>query len=97
MRRQVEELQSENRFLKDSFSSLSKKIEKLEESAAKSSKEHGESVRGLYKGVDNLTQFLNDIQNNQIEQSRRIKNIEADFRFFERRVKLNLLIDCKSS
>ena len=38
------------------------KFDDLREGFEKKSKGNEESVKGLYKGIENLTQFLNDIQ-----------------------------------
>lgn len=38
------------------------KFDDLKEGFEKKSKGNEESVQGLYKGIENLTQFLNDIQ-----------------------------------
>lgn len=34
------------------------------------------TASGVYLGIDNLTQFINEIQENQLEQSKKIKFLE---------------------
>ena len=36
------------------------------------------SLSGVYRGIDNLTQFINEIQLSQTDQARRLKVIEAN-------------------
>ena len=38
------------------------------------------SLSGVYRGIDNLTQFINEIQLSQTDQARRLKVIEANVR-----------------